>query len=81
MSIRWLQGARQLDTSRGSRFMREDAERPVERGNSLERGTSDVAPQQRHYQRLDEAIDVKPGARPRQVRAMLRQSDPRRNAR
>ena len=68
MSVRWMQGARQLDTSRGSRFMREDAERPVELD------TTTVSEPDTLRTRLDEISSS------RQARAGLQQPPPQRQA-
>ena len=91
MTIRWMEGASRLDTSRGSRFMRAEAdENPPTQDTELELRASaptlDEAAGPPVRDGADAPVPVRDGAdapvlpEPRQVRASLQSADRRRNA-
>ena len=81
MTIRWMEGANRLDTSRGSRFMRAEADgNPTTQDAQLELQASAPTPDEAAGPQVREGADAPVLPEPRQVRASLQSADRRRNA-
>jgi hypothetical protein len=81
MTIRWMEGASRLDTSRGSRFMRAEAdENPTTQDTELELRASAPTPEEAADPQVRDGADAPVLPEPRQARASLQSADRRRNA-